>query len=96
MIYWFADKSERWHTWVLILLSLVFYSYWDVRFLPLMLASILLNWCAANVFAETQRHAEATSSPLLSSHAESACGTFFSAITAGSPGKLSYGRRRAA
>src|SRR4051794_34783839 len=41
LIYWFADRSERWRAWVLILLSLVFYSYWDVRFLPLMVASML-------------------------------------------------------
>jgi alginate O-acetyltransferase complex protein AlgI len=57
LIYWFADKSPRWRTWVLLLLSLVFYSYWDVRFLPLMIASILLNWWMANLYVATQRHA---------------------------------------
>lgn len=56
LIYWFADRSEHWRTWVLILLSLVFYSYWDVRFLPLMVASILLNWWAANLYVATKRH----------------------------------------
>jgi alginate O-acetyltransferase complex protein AlgI len=55
LIYWFADKSERWRTWVLILLSLVFYSYWDVRFPPVMLASILLNWWAASLYVATRR-----------------------------------------
>ena len=57
LIYWFTDESERWRTWVLLLLSLVFYSYWDVRFLPLMVASILMNWWAAKLYAATQRHA---------------------------------------
>ena len=47
LIYWFADRSERWRTWVLIGLSLAFYSYWDLRFLPIMIGSILLNWSAA-------------------------------------------------
>jgi hypothetical protein len=56
-IYWFADRSARLRTWVLIVLSLAFYSYWDVRFLPLMVASILLNWLAANLYAATRRHA---------------------------------------
>jgi alginate O-acetyltransferase complex protein AlgI len=46
LIYWFADKSERWRTWVLILLSLVFYSYWDVRLLQRSLVSI---WAVAPI-----------------------------------------------
>jgi hypothetical protein len=46
-MYWFADKSDRWRTWVLILLSLMFYGFWDVRFVPLMLGSIVINWWAA-------------------------------------------------
>jgi D-alanyl-lipoteichoic acid acyltransferase DltB (MBOAT superfamily) len=57
LIYWFADKSPRWRTWVLILLSLAFYGYWDVRFLPLLVASILFNWWIAHLFAATQRQA---------------------------------------
>ena len=44
-------------TWTLIALSLIFYSYWDVRFLPLMVGSILLNWWAANLYFATRRHA---------------------------------------
>ncbi|MGH6768105.1 MAG: MBOAT family O-acyltransferase [Xanthobacteraceae bacterium] len=56
LIYWFADKSERWRTWVLVALSCVFYSYWDVRFLPLMIGSILFNWWMANLYAATKKH----------------------------------------
>jgi len=56
-IYWFADNSKRWRTWALVALSLVFYSYWDVRFLPVMVGSILFNWWAAAMFARTGRHA---------------------------------------
>jgi alginate O-acetyltransferase complex protein AlgI len=50
LIYWFADRSERWRTWVLILLSVVFYGYWDVRFVPLLVGSILLNWWMVRCF----------------------------------------------
>ncbi len=57
LIYWFADKSERWRSWVLVGLSLAFYSYWDIRFLPLMVGSILVNWFAARLFVATHRHA---------------------------------------
>jgi alginate O-acetyltransferase complex protein AlgI len=57
LIYWFADKNPRWRTWVLILLSLIFYGYWDVRFVPLLASSILLNWCAAGAYAATRRSA---------------------------------------
>jgi alginate O-acetyltransferase complex protein AlgI len=57
LIYWLADSSPRWRTWVLILLSLVFYGYWDVRFVPLLIGSILVNWWAASLYASTRRHA---------------------------------------
>ena len=39
----------------LVLLSLVFYSYWDIRFLPVMVGSILGNWLAARAYAQTKR-----------------------------------------
>jgi alginate O-acetyltransferase complex protein AlgI len=55
LIYGFVDKNERWRTWVLILLSLVFYGYWDIRLLPLLVGSILLNWLAAKFYDATRR-----------------------------------------
>src|ERR1700736_2011798 len=42
-------------TWTLIALSLIFYSYWDVRFLPLLIGSILFNWLAARFYATTRQ-----------------------------------------
>ncbi len=39
-----------WRLPVLVLLSLVFYGWWDVRFVPLMLGSIGLNWLIARAF----------------------------------------------
>ncbi|HEY0235655.1 MAG TPA: MBOAT family O-acyltransferase [Afipia sp.] len=36
---------------LLVVLSFVFYGYWDWRFLPLLMISILFNWIIAEVFA---------------------------------------------
>ena len=44
-----------WRLWLLIILSLCFYSYWDWRFLPLMVVSILLNWLLAEAFTKTKQ-----------------------------------------
>lgn len=40
---------------VLIALSLVFYGYWDPRFLALLIPSILVNWLATQVYGRTRR-----------------------------------------
>jgi alginate O-acetyltransferase complex protein AlgI len=56
LIYALVDNSERWRTWILILLSLTFYSYWDVRFLPVLVTSILVNWGAARLYDATGWH----------------------------------------
>src|SRR5215212_2407275 len=55
IVYRFADPYPRLRMPVLIALSLVFYGYWDVRFLPLLIASILLNWIAAKYYVATKR-----------------------------------------
>ena len=36
--------------WLLLIASLWFYGYWDVRFLPLLVFSILANWAFARVY----------------------------------------------
>jgi D-alanyl-lipoteichoic acid acyltransferase DltB (MBOAT superfamily) len=52
-----VDAYPRLRMWTLVLLSLAFYSYWDPRFLPLMVASIVLNWAAARWYDATRdRH----------------------------------------
>src|SRR3982074_1062925 len=60
LIYRLADDHGPARTWVLIVLSLIFYGYWDVRFLPLMIGSILFNWYAANRYAATKNRAVIT------------------------------------
>ena len=55
IIYALADPYPRARMPVLLALSLVFYGYWDVRFLPLLVASILVNWLAAKWYVATKR-----------------------------------------
>jgi hypothetical protein len=55
VIYALADPHPRLRMPVLILLSLVFYGYWDVRFLPLLVGSILINWLAAKWYVATKQ-----------------------------------------
>jgi alginate O-acetyltransferase complex protein AlgI len=55
LIYRVADSYPHLRMPVLILLSLIFYGYWDVRFLPLLVGSILLNWLAAKYYIATKR-----------------------------------------
>src|SRR5256714_4910672 len=53
--YRFVDPFPRLRMPALILLSLIFYGYWDVRFLPLLVGSILINWLAAKYYVATKR-----------------------------------------
>ena len=41
---WYAFRQTALREWVMIGLSLAFYAYGDVRFLPLLITTILLNW----------------------------------------------------
>lgn len=52
--YWLNAGGEGRRLWFLILASLVFYAWWDPSFLPLLLASVLLNWLAAGFYAATR------------------------------------------
>lgn len=55
VIYALADPYPRARMPVLLALSLVFYGYWDVRFLPLLIVSILVNWLAARAYVATKQ-----------------------------------------
>ena len=52
LYYALADRLAA-REWALVAASLVFYAWWDVRFLPLLLGHILLTWLCARAFAET-------------------------------------------
>jgi alginate O-acetyltransferase complex protein AlgI len=59
-VYALADPFPRARMPVLIALSLVFYGYWDPRFLALIILSILGNWLAALLYEKTRRGAVIT------------------------------------
>jgi D-alanyl-lipoteichoic acid acyltransferase DltB (MBOAT superfamily) len=52
---------ERWRpAWrlpLLALLSFIFYGYWDLRFVPLLAASIAVNWLLAQAYGRSRRGA---------------------------------------
>ena len=43
-VYYVCASRETARLWVLLAASLVFYGYWDPRFVPLLVASVVLNW----------------------------------------------------
>jgi alginate O-acetyltransferase complex protein AlgI len=57
LLYRFADPHPRWRIATLVLLSFVFYSYWNPPFILLLALSIAINWLAALSFARTKRKA---------------------------------------
>jgi len=56
-IYWLLAARDEARLWFLLAASIVFYGYWDWRFLPLLLGSILLNWLIAELFFRSRRRA---------------------------------------
>jgi alginate O-acetyltransferase complex protein AlgI len=56
LIHWITDRFLPAHRLaVLLALSIAFYSYWDVRFLALLLLSISINWLVTRVHAVQRR-----------------------------------------
>jgi alginate O-acetyltransferase complex protein AlgI len=56
-VYWALAHRDEPRLWFLLAASVVFYGYWDWRFLPLLLGSILVNWLIADAFFRSrQRH----------------------------------------
>jgi len=51
-VYYRLARWPEWRMGWLLLASLVFYAYWDVRFLPLLLASVALNWLLAHLYGK--------------------------------------------
>ena len=54
--HWLVERFRPgWRLPLLALLSFVFYGYWDWRFIPLLMLSILINWTLAQCFLKTRR-----------------------------------------
>jgi D-alanyl-lipoteichoic acid acyltransferase DltB (MBOAT superfamily) len=45
-----ARAAPAWRLPLLVVLSFVFYGWWDVRFVPLLAGSILASWCVARLY----------------------------------------------
>ncbi|AMJ60506.1 MBOAT family O-acyltransferase [Bosea sp. PAMC 26642] len=60
-LHWLVERfAPQWRLGVLAALSLLFYGYWDWRFVPLLALSIGLNWLIAEAFHRTKTDALVT------------------------------------
>ncbi|MEN8236870.1 MAG: MBOAT family protein [Pseudomonadota bacterium] len=53
----FYYLSRRHHTlqqWLLVAASLIFYGYWDVRLIPLLIGSVIVNWLVAQQYVQSK------------------------------------------
>ncbi len=57
MAYYLVAGSAVARQWVLIAVSLVFYGWWDARFIPLLVGQIAATWLVARVHDATGRRA---------------------------------------
>ena len=55
VIYRFVDPHPQWRIGVLVILSFVFYSYWNLPFVSLLALSITVNWLAVRGYLATKR-----------------------------------------
>jgi alginate O-acetyltransferase complex protein AlgI len=53
--YWLLNRYNAARLWFLLAASLFFYSYWDWRFAPLLIGSIILNWLAVELYFASSR-----------------------------------------
>jgi alginate O-acetyltransferase complex protein AlgI len=53
--YYATARRPRLREWVLLAGSLAFYSWWDIRFLPILLAQSTATWGAVELYRRTQR-----------------------------------------
>jgi D-alanyl-lipoteichoic acid acyltransferase DltB (MBOAT superfamily) len=53
--YWLLANTGTARLWFLLAASLAFYSYWDWRFTPLLVGSIVVNWLAAGLYFAWRR-----------------------------------------
>lgn len=44
LAYYFFHSNLKLRTWILIIVSVIFYGYWDVMFIPLLVGSVIVNW----------------------------------------------------
>lgn len=50
LLYYSFSRSPRARILLLVCASLVFYGYWDIRFVPLLLGSVIFNWLFVSLY----------------------------------------------
>jgi D-alanyl-lipoteichoic acid acyltransferase DltB (MBOAT superfamily) len=56
LAHWLVERFRPdWRLAVLVALSFFFYGYWDWRFIPLLAASVVVNWAVAQAFIRSGR-----------------------------------------
>jgi alginate O-acetyltransferase complex protein AlgI len=55
LLYYALAQNVAAREWLLIGASMVFYAWWDVRFLPLLLGHVAVTWLLARAYAHTGR-----------------------------------------
>ncbi|WP_230530796.1 MBOAT family O-acyltransferase [Microvirga roseola] len=54
--HWAVERLKpEWRLPLLLILSVAFYGYWDWRFVPLLVVSVLANWLIAQIFVQSGR-----------------------------------------
>ena len=53
-VYLLRSMGRRWIELLLLIASLLFYAWWDVRYLPLLLGSVAVNYGAALLIEKTK------------------------------------------
>lgn len=54
--YYLLSKHVAFRLWALVIASLIFYSYWDIRFLPILLGSTIGNWMLVQCYARLRQY----------------------------------------
>jgi alginate O-acetyltransferase complex protein AlgI len=93
VVYRICDPNPRLRMPALIVLSLVFYAYWDIRFLPLIVASIGVNWLAARAWSVSRNGAVIIAAIVLNLAVLGVfkyLNFFVSSLSTGSAGSMSY------
>ncbi len=55
-VYYALSERLELRLWALVIASLIFYSYWDIRFLPILLGSTVGNWLVVQAYARLRQY----------------------------------------
>jgi D-alanyl-lipoteichoic acid acyltransferase DltB (MBOAT superfamily) len=53
--YYLFSKNTTGRIYLLLIASLIFYGYWDYRFVPFLVFSIIMNWIVVQLYSKYNR-----------------------------------------